>query len=59
VRRGADVPSLVAGLVTIALGIVLLLDQTGEIDLRFAAYFPLGLAAVGAVLLAGGLARGR
>jgi hypothetical protein len=49
------VPSLVGGLTTIALGAVLLLDQTGVWDLRFAALAPLACAAIGAVLLASGL----
>ncbi len=52
-----DVASLVAGLVLIGFGAVLVLDQTGTLDLRFAALAPIACAAVGAVLLALGLGR--
>ena len=50
-----DVASLVAGLVLIGFGAVLLLDQAGTLDLRFAALAPIACAAVGAILLASGL----
>jgi hypothetical protein len=46
----------VAGLVVIALGLVLLLDRLEVFDLRFAWLAPALAAAVGAVLLAAGLA---
>ena len=55
-RPGFDPGSLVAGLIVIELGIVLLLDRTGVLDLRFDYWWPLALAAVGGVLLACGLA---
>lgn len=55
-RDRLDVPSLVAGLVVIALGLVLLLDRLEVFDLRFAWLAPALAAAVGAVLLAAGLA---
>jgi hypothetical protein len=46
---------IVAGLATVALGALLLLDRTGVIDVRFDYMLPAVLAAVGAVLLAAGL----
>jgi Domain of unknown function (DUF5668) len=61
-RPGYDPGSLVAGLIVIALGVVLLLDQTGVLDLRFDYWWPAALGALGGVLLACGLAgppRGR
>jgi len=51
------VPSLVAGLVIVLLGVVVLLDRADVLDLRFAALGPLACAALGAILLASGLAR--
>ena len=55
-RRGrADRTLIVAGLATVALGGLLLLDRTGVIDVRFDYMLPAVLAAVGAVLLAAGL----
>jgi hypothetical protein len=57
VARRADVPSLVAGAALVVLGAVLLLDRLDVLDLRFAALGPLACAALGAVLLATGLAR--
>ena len=50
--------SLVAGLVLVVFGIVLLLDSLGVFELTFGAMAPIAFAAVGAVLLASGLARG-
>lgn len=41
-----------------AFGGVLLADAAGAIDLRFGAFGPIALAAVGAILLASGLGRG-
>ena len=55
--RSPDVPSLVAGLVILALGGVLLADAGGAIELRFEWLAPVALGAVGAILLALGLAR--
>jgi hypothetical protein len=53
--RRFDGTSLVAGLVTIGLGVLLLADRTGAIDLSFGYAAPAVLAAVGAILLAAGL----
>lgn len=55
--HGIDGPSLVAGLALAAFGVVLLLDGTGSLELRFGSVAPLGFAVVGAILLASGLAR--
>ena len=49
------VPSLVAGLVVLVLGLVLALDAGGAIELSFAALGPLACGTVGAILLASGL----
>jgi hypothetical protein len=58
VRAGRpDVPALVSGLAILALGGVLLLDALGGLDLDFGSFAPLACAAVGAILLANGLAR--
>jgi hypothetical protein len=51
--------SLTAGLVLVVLGTVLLLDRSGTLDLTFASMAPIAFAAVGAILLASGLSRGR
>jgi hypothetical protein len=61
VRRTAepDGVSLTAGLVLVVLGIFLLLDRTGTIELDFGSMAPLALGAVGAILLASGLSRSR
>jgi len=56
-ERRPDVPSLVAGGALLAFGLVLLGDQTGALDLRFAALAPLACAIIGAILLATGLSR--
>ncbi len=50
-----DRTSLVAGIATALVGLVLLLDQLDAIDLGLGWLAPLLLAAVGAVLLAAGL----
>ncbi len=54
-RPGFDPASLVAGLIVIALGGVLLLDQADVFDLRLEYMGPLVLAALGGILLACGL----
>ena len=54
-RRSADRVSIVAGLAVCGLGVVLLLDRTGVIELRFGYGLPAVLACVGAILLAAGL----
>ncbi len=61
-RPGYDPASLVSGLIVIALGGLLLLDQAEVLDLRWEYMTPAVLAAVGGILLACGLAgppRGR
>jgi hypothetical protein len=50
-----DRTSLVAGLAIAVAGLVLLLDRTGTIDLRFGYAAPLLIAVVGAILLTAGL----
>jgi hypothetical protein len=55
VRRRLDRVSLVAGLAIGGLGVLLLLDRTGVIELRFGYGLPALLACVGAILLAAGL----
>ena len=52
-----DLPTLVSGIVVSALGVVLLLDSAGEVELDFGSLAPLVLAVVGVILLVGGLAR--
>jgi hypothetical protein len=56
VKRGrVDRTLIAAGLATIALGALLLLDRTRVIDVQFDYVVPAVLAAVGAVLLTAGL----
>jgi len=57
-RRRADRTLIVAGLATMALGALVLLDRTGTIDVRFDYMLPAILAAVGVVLLSAGLGGG-
>jgi hypothetical protein len=59
VPHSVDVTSLVAGLCVAALGVLLLLDATGSIELRFGVLAPAACAALGAILLASGLTRPR
>lgn len=54
---GPDRPSLIAGLVLVALGAVLLGDALGAFALSLEAFAPIALAAVGAVLVSLGLSR--
>ena len=54
-----DAPSLVAGVAIVALGALLLADQEGALELRFATLAPAVCAALGAIMLALGLSRGR
>ena len=56
-RPDLDTTSLVAGLVTIALGTLLLLDQVDVLDLGFGYVVPAFTATFGAILLASGLSR--
>ena len=61
-RPGFDPGSLVAGLILIALGGLLMLDQTDVLELEFAYVLPALFGAIGGILLACGLAgppRGR
>lgn len=58
-RRSPDVTSLVAGACVVALGVLLLLDASGTLDLRFNVLAPAACAAVGAILLASGVSRPR
>jgi len=53
----ADLPSVVAGVVVIALGVLLMLDAEGALDLSFALLAPVACAATGAILVASGLSR--
>jgi hypothetical protein len=57
VTRSPDPTSLVAGVAVLALGVLLLLDAGGTLDLRFGVLAPVGCAAAGAVLLASGMTR--
>jgi len=50
---------VVAGLCLLALGVVLLLDAGGTLDLRLGGFAPLACAAIGATLLASGMTRPR
>jgi hypothetical protein len=59
VRRSADPTSLVAGIAVLALGVLLLLDATGTLELRFGVLGPAVCAAMGAILLASGMTRPR
>jgi hypothetical protein len=55
-RRGdVDRTLILAGLAAVALGILLLLDRLGTIDLKFNYALPAVLAAIGIVLLSAGL----
>jgi hypothetical protein len=54
-RQGADRTLIVAGLATIVVGALELLDQVGAIDMGFGYTMPLLLAAAGVVLLSAGL----
>ena len=54
-KRRTDRVSIVAGLAVGGLGVLLLLDQTGLIELRFGYALPAILACVGSILLAAGL----
>ena len=50
-----NLAALVAGLALVGLGLAVVLDDAGRIDLEFAFAGPALLAALGAVLLASGL----
>jgi hypothetical protein len=59
VRRRPDITSLVAGVCVAGLGVLLLLDASDTLDLRFAVLGPAVCAALGAILLASGMTRPR
>jgi len=59
-KSSPNVTVLLTGLAVLALGVLLVLDADGAVDLRFAYMAPVLVGALGAILLAGGLAgRGR
>ncbi len=61
-RRSPNVTILLTGIAVLVLGVLLVLDASGAIDLRFAYMAPVLVGALGAILLVGGLvgrARGR
>lgn len=58
--RAPNVTALAAGIALLVLGVLLVLQADGSVDLGFAYMAPVLVGAVGAVLLASGLAsRGR
>ena len=57
--RRPNIASLVSGLALLALGILLVLDAQGSLDLGFAYVGPALLGVVGATLLASGLSSRR
>lgn len=58
--RSTNVTALVAGLILVVLGVLLVMDAEGNIDLGFSFMAPAVMAVLGAILLASGLAaRGR
>jgi hypothetical protein len=62
VRRSPNVTVLLCGIAVLVLGGLLVLNAGGTIDLRFSYTVPVLVAALGAILLGGGLAgrrRGR
>jgi hypothetical protein len=59
VTRRPDPASVVAGIAVLALGVLLLLDASGTLDLRFGVLAPVACAATGAILLASGMTRRR
>jgi hypothetical protein len=50
---------VVAGIAVIALGVLLLLDASETLKLRFGVLAPVACAAMGAILLASGMTRRR
>jgi hypothetical protein len=56
-RRAPNLTVLMTGLVLLALGVLLVLDANGAINLGFAYTAPVLIGALGAILLASGLAR--
>ncbi len=58
-RRPPSVTVLFTGIAMLVLGVLLVLDDNGTIDLRFAYTAPVLVGAFGAVLLASGLSSRR
>lgn len=58
-RASPDLTSVVAAVAVLALGVLLLLDASGTLDLSFAILAPVACAATGAILLASGMSRPR
>jgi divalent metal cation (Fe/Co/Zn/Cd) transporter len=58
-KRTPNLTALVAGIVLTAVGVGVLLDDAGRINLEFAYAGPSILAALGAILLVSGLASRR
>lgn len=58
-RRPPNITVLVCGIAVLVLGVLLVLSAGGTIDLRFAYTTPVLVAALGAILLASGLASRR
>jgi hypothetical protein len=54
-----DLTSIVAGACVVALGVLLLIDATGTVELRFGVLAPAVCGALGAILLTSGLTRPR
>lgn len=57
--RSPDITSAVAGVCVLGLGILLLLDASGALELRFGVLAPAACAAIGAILVASGMTRPR
>lgn len=57
--RSPDITSAVAGVCVLGLGILLLLDSSGTLELRFGLLAPAACAAIGAILVASGMTRPR
>jgi hypothetical protein len=55
-NRSPNVMVLLTGIAVLALGVLLVLDANGVIDLRFAYMAPVLVGSLGAILLASGLA---
>jgi di/tricarboxylate transporter len=55
-RRSPSVTALTTGIALVVLGVLLVLDADGSVDLGFAYAAPILVGALGAILLAGGLA---
>lgn len=58
-RRPPNITVLLCGIAVLVLGVLLVLNAGGTIDLRFAYTAPVLVAALGAILLASGLASRR